>query len=56
MVAPQSPTEIDTSLPVPDSAMMHSGIPRTNPKIINKKLRKVKELKTPLTSFNQREK
>lgn len=35
---------------------MGSGIPRTNPKHINKKLRKVSELKTPLTSFNQREK
>ena len=54
MPGPQSPTDIDSALPVADSAMlpMGSGIPKTNPKIINKKLRKVKELKTPLTSFN----
>jgi hypothetical protein len=36
--------------------VLGSAIPKTNPKAINKKLRKVKELKTPLTSFNQREK
>jgi hypothetical protein len=51
--------ECDSSLPVAESALptpAGSAIPKTNAKHLNKKLKKVSELKTPLTSFNQREK
>lgn len=55
-MAPQN--ECESSLPVADSAVlpMGSGIPKMNAKTLNKKILKINELKTPLTSFNQREK